>query len=618
MSYNLLSTKLLTGVTWQSLLKLILRVLAVSQIITPAGWPPSYHLKDGAVFDFIVVGAGSGGAVVAARLSEIYHWKVLLIEAGGDPPFGSVAPGLFQLLPGTEYDWNYKGHLDPGIGLSHPGGFLRIVRGKMLGGTSSINYEIYSRGVPEDYDRWNVVAPGWSWKSVLPYFKKLEGMRDSSVFKDSKNAELHSSRGPVAVSRSLHKEFEKTDNIMLKSFQEIGVKTVLENNGPENYGISRPHFTFYNGRRSSTAEAYLKPAQYRENFYLTKYARAIKVHIDPHTLRAYGVRVMLGKKMIINVYAKNEIILAAGSIDTPKLLLLSGVGPKETLKKFNITIEADLPVGKNLQDHAGFPITFAGQTNYDISNSFSLPPIETYPTPLQNGFITVDSAVFHEFRKYGDSRPQLQVVNSHKGAVASIDTGLGSCNIIENYDDEYCLSLSKSNLFREIYSISMLLLHPLSKGEVTIRSTNPIDKPLIKMGYLRHPYDILVAKEGIKFLTNLVNTTYYRQVGGEIVKVKVKGCENLTWGSDAYWECYVVNIIGTFMHPVGTCRMGQEGVVDERLRVHGIYGLRIVDASIMPEIISGNPNIPVMMIGEKAADIIKEDYGEFTITYLDD
>ncbi|CAK1542547.1 unnamed protein product [Leptosia nina] len=599
--------------SWQSLLKLVLQMLALSQTITPAGWPPSYRLKDSETFDFVVVGAGSGGALVAARLSEIAKWKVLLIEAGGDPPFGSVAPGLFPLLPHTEYDWDYKHYLDPGIGQTHPGGFLPLVRGKMLGGTSSINYEMYVRGAPEDYDRWNESAPGWSWESVLPYFKKSEGMTDNSVFTNPRNAELHSTRGPVAISRPHNEEFDKINNIVLNSFEEIGVKRVLENNGLENYGMSLPHFTFANGRRYSTAEAFLKPAKDRENLYVTKHARVTHVHIDD-TLRAHGVRITLDTGENISVYATKEVILAAGAVDTPKLLLLSGVGPQETLDKFNITVKADLPVGKNLQDHAGFTIAFTGQNKYDIGNSYDLSRIESFPVPLTNGFISVNSSLSDGFQDFYNMRPQLQILNTYKEAISSIDINNSDCKTLENYDDDYCLSLAEANLFREVNSVFMLLLHPLSTGEVSIRSTDPMVKPFINMGYLRHPHDIQVAKEGLKFLTNIVNTSYYKEAGGEIVRAKVKGCENLTWGSDAYWECYVINTVGTLMHPVGTCRMGPGGVVDERLRVFGITGLRIVDASIMPEIIGGNPNAPTMMIGEKAGDMIKEDYGELNIS----
>ncbi|CAK1542546.1 unnamed protein product [Leptosia nina] len=592
---------------WKPWMQWMLRIFALSQAITPAGWPASYHLKDGDTFDFIVVGAGSAGAVVATRLSEVYHWKVLLLEAGGDPPPASVIPSFFGFLANTEYDWNYKGYLDPGVGSTHPGGYIPITRGKMLGGSSSNNYEIYSRGVPKDYDEWGDVAPGWNWNSVMPYFLKLEGMKDSSVFENPRNAQLHSRTGPVAVSRPVsNRYFQQIDEIVLNSYEEIGVKRVLENNGPEIFGIARPHFTFANGRRSSTAESYLRPAKNRGNFFITKHARVIKVHIDPRSLRAHGVRVALGNGDIINAYARNEVILSLGSIDTPKLLILSGIGPKETLKKFKIKPFADLPVGKRLQDHLTVPLAITGRKGIGtaIQNILISAELDSYPTPIQCGFFKLNHTHSDRFKH----KPQFQIFNIHIGATAAAGVYYG-CQTIANYDKRFCFSIGNANKIREIDFTSLVFLHPLSRGSVSIQSTNPFDDPVIKLGYFRNRKDIRSVAEGVKFVTQIAQASFYRSVGGRVVEVDVKGCENLKWGTDAYWDCYVVNTATSLQHPVGTCPMGPDGVVNERLRVHHIDGLRIVDASIMPEISSGNTNAPVIMIGEKAADMIKEDYG---------
>ncbi|XP_047516270.1 ecdysone oxidase-like [Pieris napi] len=599
---------LLASETWESFLQWIIRIFAVSQTIS-TDWPNSYEIKDGDSFDFIVVGAGSGGAVVATRLSEIYHWRVLLIEAGGDPPYGSVAPGLYHDLVRTEYDWDYDAFLDPEVGQAHPGGLIHYVRGKMLGGTSSINYQIYSRGVQEDYDGWNKVAPGWGWESAFKYFQKLENMTDYSVLGSPENAKLHSQQGPVAVSRPKILKYEKIHRTVLNSFEELGLQTVLENNGPENVGMSTPHFNYANGRRSSTAESYLRPAMDRHNFYIAKFARVIKVHINPDNLEANGVRVILNSGEEVNISAKKEVILSAGTIDTPKILMLSGVGPQEVLKKFNINVLADLPVGKNMQDHQAVRIMFTGAESYKTDVPIDLEALRIVTVPMQIGFMSLNSSYSTEFKHLYDERPQIQIINVRKPPTSHIDVNIDNCQTMFNFDQEYCSSFSKAHIFKETDTISMLLLHPLSRGQVTIKSADPNDAPLIKLGYFSHPHDVLVAREGIKFLTGLVNTTYYKQFGSEVVKLRVKGCESLTWGSDEYWDCYIVNSVVSFLHPVGTCRMGPGGVVDERLRVRNILKLRVVDASVMPEEPSGNTNVPTMMIGEKAADMIKEEYG---------
>ncbi|XP_068622907.1 ecdysone oxidase-like [Battus philenor] len=590
------STSYLPWVKW------LLRLMALAQAIHPTNWPVSYQLQNGDRFDFIVVGSGSAGAIVAARLSEVPHFRVLLLEAGGDPPPASVAPSLFGTLAHTEYDWDYNAQLDINTGGAHPEGVIYMTRGKMLGGSSSNNYEIYARGVSEDYDEWGKVAPGWDWNSVLPYFKKFEGMKDPVVTDNPYHASLHSTDGPVAITRpEVNSYFREVNEAVLNSYEEMGIKRILELTGPEALGASTPHFTFANGRRSSTAEAYLKDND-RHNLKIAKFARVTKVLIDDITSRAYGVEVYVsGEK--INVFADLEVILSAGVFNTPKLLMLSGVGPRDVLSRFGIDVVVNLPVGKNLQDHHYTPIVFTGQKGLQtiVQNLLVTTELDSYPVPIQSSFFSLKH-IGGTFR-----RPQFQTFNIRIGATAS-PLILFGLRTVANYDKPFSYSISKANVDREIDVTSLLLLHPRSRGEVILRSSNPFDDPVINMGYFRDEEDIETTLEGLKFMLHYSNTSYFRKVGGGLAKLDLTPCNHIVWGSDSYWRCYIRHSVGSLLHPVGTCEMGPYGVVDERLRVHGVFGLRVVDASIMIKIPSGNTNAPTMMIGEKAADMIKKDH----------
>ncbi|XP_073954575.1 ecdysone oxidase-like [Choristoneura fumiferana] len=588
-----------------TLLRWFLQTLAISQAIMPTGWPVTHKLKDGERFDFIVVGAGSAGAALAARLSEVPHWSVLLIEGGGDPPPASVSPSLFATLAHTKYDWAYKASLDQGVGSGHPNRTVFMTRGKMLGGSSSNNYEIYSRGVPEDYNGWDRIAPGWEWDTALHYFKKLERMSDATVMK--LNPYLHSIEGPVAISRpDPNIYFAAANDRILESLEEIGVKRLHENNGPEIFGASTPHFTFADGRRSSTAEAYLIPNKNRPNLHIAKFSRVTKVLVDPNMHHSYGVEVTTKSGRTMNVFASLEVVLSAGTIDTPKILMLSGIGPKEEMLKLNIEVIADLPVGKNLHDHMLIPIVFQGQRGLQSTaqNLATITELDSFPVPIQCGFFKLNTSSPNHIV---ENKPQFQIFNVHIGASVSPLIEIG-CRTITNYAASFCASIGDANIYNEIDFTQLILLHPKSRGQVKLRSKNPFDDPVIELGYYRNKNDLDVVVEGVKFIIRLAKTTYFRKVGGRVARLNVKECRGLKWGSDNYWRCYAKNVPTSLLHPVGTCAMGPQGVVDETLKVHGISGLRVVDASIMPTIPSGNTNIPTIMIGERAADLIKANY----------
>ncbi|KOB69013.1 Glucose dehydrogenase [acceptor], partial [Operophtera brumata] len=567
----------------------------------------------GETFDFIVIGSGSAGAIIGARLAECSQWRVLIIESGDNPPPTSVIPSLFATLSNTEYDYAYPAYYDEGLGMSRDSGGITMPRGKVLGGSSSINYLVYSRGVPTDYNLWSLVAPGWSWGDVLPYFKKFENMTDPSVFSRPQNAELHSTDGPVAISRpDDNPVYAEINDIRIDAYRQIGIPPVFESNGPDIFGVARPHFSYADSRRSSTAEAYLRHVKGKPNLYVAKHTRAIKILIDPHTLQAYGVEVINSKGEKMRVYTQSEVILSAGAVDSPKLLMLSGIGPSEELVKHGISPLADLPVGQKLQDHPFVAIPIVGKLGIHsaISNLLVPTQLDEFPVPFLSSLFRLD----HIPSTDPVDRPQFQTFNLHIGATASLLVYYG-CKTY-GFKERFCTSLAKHNHIRELDIYQVILMHPKSRGSVTLRSSNPLDDPVIQMGYFRNREDLVMMREGIKYLSGIRNTTYYSKVKGYIPQLDVPGCEGIPWDSNQYWECFARSTVGSMLHPVGTCKMGPDGVVNERLMVHGIRNLRVADASIMPEISSGNTNAAAMMIGEKVSDMIKEDYDGETFDFI--
>ncbi|KAI5646305.1 GMC oxidoreductase domain-containing protein [Phthorimaea operculella] len=562
---------------------------------------PAFIGIDGEKFDFVIVGAGSSGATVASRLSENPDWRVLLIEAGGEPPFESIVPGLCPYVLGTQYDWKYQASLDNGTGQSHPRGQALIPAGKVLGGGSSVNFYVYARGVPGDYDNWNKEAPGWSWNDCLPYFKKYEGMTDPETL--NKYSNLHSDKGPILVSKPyLSQHFFNINNNIMDSFSEMGIKRMLGLNGPDFYGITVPYSTTYDGRRSSTAEAYLKLGKVRPNLFISYHTTATKILINKRTNQAYGVEAVLKSGETIQVLAEKEVVVSAGAISSPKLLMFSGIGPKDELQKFNIDLIKDLPVGKNYQDHIVVPIVVKGQngSNSDRSKENTLKDFQSYPFPLTGGYFNVNGSK--------TQRPEFMFFTIHADANSTTAVQIG-CKAY-NYDDDACQQVVEANAHDDLEVIALVMLYPASRGQIKLSSRNPLDAPTIELGFFREPQDEILLTEGAKYVARLENTTFFKKVRGGLARLEPTGCADLEFRSDEYWRCYVRSTASSFLHPAGTCAMGAggKGVVDEYLRVYGIKGLRVADASVMPSVASGNLNAPCMMIGERAADFIKADY----------
>lgn len=556
-------------------------------------------------FDFVIVGAGSAGSVLAHRLTEIEEWKVLLIEAGTDPSPVSDIPAIFTDLIDTPEDYAYV--VEPEKFACHgtKTGLCIWGKGKALGGSSSINAMLYCRGNEEDYNEWHRMGnEGWSYEDVLPYFRKSQNCQDP------RHDCTH--QGPLSIRYFNHTRFPGYD-MYLEGLRELNIPVLDVLNTDKYVGFGITQATAENGRRMSTAKAFLSPIKDRKNLYVMKLARADAVLMDG--TRAVGVRVTLKDGRSIDVKGSKEVILSAGTIGTAQLLMLSGIGPKQHLHEMGITSVADLPVGKNLQDH----ITWFGITiNYKQPNVTPLSPTflldEAYQYLMHNqGLFASVMYDFHGFinvndphAKYPDIQFHHTFVNQWMGMLLA--PKLHKFYLHDDIVNELIAMLEDHSLIYVIPS----LLKPKSTGEVQLRSKNPADPVRIYANYYSEQEDMETMLKCVDFLRKLVKTETLKRYDAKIHNLNISDCRHFEPDSDDYWKCNLRHTSLTLYHLTGTAKMGSKNdptaVVDTRLRVHGVQGLRVIDASIMPKITSGNTNAPTIMIAEKGADFIKEDW----------
>ncbi|KAM3963778.1 ecdysone oxidase-like [Aphomia sociella] len=561
-------------------------------------YPQHTAVQNGQHFDFIVIGAGSAGCVLANRLTEVSNWKVLLIEAGDDPPFVADNPTWSTLAATSFPDWDQNSVDDSRTSQAHKKKYIHLTSGKMLGGTSMSNYMYYVRGKPADYDNWAELGnDNWSWDNVENYFKKMERYEVGTVVQDGKSS-LRGQNGYLGITKATWEEKTKR---YFEMFKENGRNKVEDYNVDEQLGYSIPQFSIADGIRQSTAAAYLKPIKDRTNIYVLKKSIARKIIFRGK--KAKGVEIGLPDNSVINVFADREIILSAGVINSPKILMLSGIGPKQQLEELNIDIiHESANVGQNLQDHVLVPIAISGikdsdsiEQNEDTSTDVDILPITTLL-----GFIALNKS-----EKYPDYQTTITPLPTAKFAVTLL------CSQMMDLDDNMCITLSNANKITEILLTIIALLHPKSKGSIQLKSKDPENNPLIFMNYFSNEDDLNLFVDCIEDYLSVINTPYSLRTNSTVLDLNIQQCKDLEFGSRSYWKCYSLNMAGTHYHAVGTCAMSPEsdGVVDDRLKVRGVEGLRVVDASIMPTVVSGNTNAPVIMIAEKASDIIKIDHG---------
>ncbi|KAJ8683334.1 hypothetical protein QAD02_019126 [Eretmocerus hayati] len=572
---------------------------------------------DGEEFDFIVVGAGAAGAAIASRLSEIEEAKILLIEAGWKENLVMDVPLIALFLQfNKRMHWDYRSEPSDNYCLGIENRQCQYPMGKVMGGTSVMNAMMVTRGTKKNYDSWArmVGDESWNYDGMLKYLKKLEKY-DVTLAKVDEH--YHNFDGPVRITNVPY----QTEYVhkWTKAGEELGLPPV-EYNGRERAGFNYLQTNQIHGERLSSNRAYLHPAKHRKNLHVSMRSHVDKVLIDPQTKTAHGVEfTKYGRK--IRVKAKKEIILSAGPFNSPKILMLSGIGPREHLQSLGIDVLVDAPVGENLMDHiafiglnfvtnvtGGIMITdFFKKNNPTISNYLNRRegPLSV-PTGIEGiGYVNIDDPTPQ------NDEPNLEMIFG---------------GIIPNYfiyksfgftEEHFKRSFSGVN-FKEGYFIWPVIVRPKSRGRVFLRDANPSSKPKIIPNYFDNREDVRSALAGIKWAQKVSHTNVMQSIGSSLHHEPTIGCEDFELYSDDYWECTVKTLMISLWHFCGTAKMGRENdpsaVVNSKLQVIGIKNLRVADASIMPEIPTAHLNIPTMAIGEKMADILKCDWGYYSCT----
>jgi choline dehydrogenase-like flavoprotein len=523
-------------------------------------------------FDYVIVGAGSAGCVLAARLSEDPGTSICLLEAGGNDrdPLIRMPLGIALLVPRRIHNWAFETIPQPG--LAGRRGYQP--RGKTLGGSSSINAMVYTRGHRSDYDEWAALGnAGWSYADVLPYFRRAE--HNERIVDD-----FHGQGGPLNVADP--RSPSSFSELWLAAAEQQGMKRNADFNGAEQEGVGLYQLTQKNGERWSAARGYLEPSRHRPNLAVRTRAHATRVVFEER--RAAGIEYRQGGA-VRTVRARREVILAAGALQSPQLLLLSGVGDGEALRAFGIPTILHLPgVGRNLRDHVDFVIA--------------------YESPRKDliGFMPGDivNAMRSALRYHRDRRGIFTSNVAEAGGFVRTSPGLA----VPDIQLHFCIGILESHGRRlhaaRGFSSHVCALRPKSVGALTLATRDPRAAPRIDPGFYAHADDLDTMVAGFRIT---------RGISESPLLDPFRGKELFTAGAKSDDEIRDVlrRRSDTIYHPVGTCRMGVDemAVVDGQLRVRGIAGLRVVDASVMPTLVGGNTNAPTIMIGERASDLIR-------------
>lgn len=527
-------------------------------------------------FDYVVVGGGSAGCCVAGRLSEDLATSVCLLEAGGpdDSVFVRAPLGFAATAPFNINSWGYN--TIPQAGFNGRKGFQP--RGKVMGGSSSVNAMVYTRGNPNDYNSWAALGnSGWSYQDVLPYFKKAENNECFGA------TEYRGVGGPLNV--SFLRSPSPLNNAFIKACNEQGIPTNPDYNGAKQHGVSPGQVTQKGGERWNAARAYVDPHRHQNNLNVVSHAHATQIVFEGK--RAVGVKYSIDG-VEHEVKARKEIILSGGAFGSPQLLMLSGVGPALHLQDLGIPVVHELPgVGQNLQDHVTTVLIYKTQKineamGYSLRGTLNFIKAIFEWRSKRTGWVTSNVSETQGFisTQGNDDHPDIQL---------ALCTGI--------VDDH-----ARNMHWGHGYTLHVTLMRPKSRGSLTLASRNPMDKPLIDPAFFKHPDDINTLVAGTQLGLDIMNSEALKPYRGNMLyPVERQQVEQI--------RSFLRDHSDTEYHPVGTCKMGPStdplAVVDSQLKVHGLQNLRVIDASVMPHLVTGNTNAPTIMIAEKGVDYLR-------------